>query len=80
MQNIIGIQQAILDSLRRLSEQQQRSVLNFAEFLSVRLMPTRRPLKSLRGLWSNLSVDLEVSDFSEVRQEMWGEFGEDIEL
>jgi hypothetical protein len=74
-----SLQQAIFDSLRLLPVQQQQSVLDFIEFLRDRFTPASAPLKSLKGLWSDLELDLAEADFSQARQEMWSGFGDNVE-
>jgi len=59
-----------------LPQDQQQSVLDFVEFLKARFAPSRRPLRSLKGLWAEFDIDLAEADFAEARSEMWGGLGE----
>lgn len=70
---IMTLEQALLDKLRQLPVDKQQELLDFAEFLQQKVTPKRR-LRSLKGLWSYLKVDISEEDIAEARKEMWGNF------
>jgi len=69
----VNLEQAVLDKLRGLPPERQQEVLDFAEFLQQKTMP-KRPLKSVKGLWANLDMDITEEEITEARKEMWGNF------
>jgi len=69
----MNLEQAVLDKLRALPPERQQEVLDFAEFLQQKTMP-KRPLKSVKGLWANLDMDITEEEITEARKEMWGNF------
>jgi len=69
----MNLEQAVLDKLRGLPPERQQEVLDFAEFLQQKTMP-KRPLKSVKGLWANLDMDITEEEITEARKEMWGNF------
>ena len=75
----MSIEEAVLEKLRALPPEKQREVLDFAESLEQK-DPTKRPYKSLRGLWADLGVDITAEDIAEVRREMWQDFPREFEL
>lgn len=71
------IEEMVLQKLRQLPPEKQKEVLDFIESLKAKDGP-RRPLRSLRGLWADLGVDITEEDIAEARREMWGNFPRDI--
>lgn len=69
----MNLEQAVLDKLRTLTPDKQQEVLDFAEFLQHKT-PPKRPLKSVKGLWADLKVDITEEDIAQARKEMWGNF------
>ena len=69
----MNIEQSVLEKLRVLPPEQQREVLDFAEFLHQRSI-AKRPRRSLKGLWADLGVQITAEDIAEARREMWGNF------
>lgn len=69
----MNLEQAVLEKLRDLPPDKQQEVLNFTEFLHHKVTP-KRPLRSVKGLWSDLKIDLTEEDISQARKEMWGNF------
>lgn len=58
---------------KALSDEGQREVLDFVEFLQTR--STRSvPRKSLGGAWSDLGIDLSADDIDEARRQAWADF------
>jgi hypothetical protein len=66
-----SIEEAVVAKLRKLPEEKQREVLDFASFLGTK---EKRPRKSLYGLWKGLGVSISEEDIAEARKEMWGNF------
>jgi hypothetical protein len=71
------LEQEILDTLRALSADKQKAVLDHAKHLRGEAGQLRRPRKSGRGLWADLDIDLSAEEIDEVRREMWRGFPRD---
>jgi len=71
------IEDLVLAKLRELSPEKQKEVLEFVESLAEKNGP-QKPLRSLRGLWADLGIDITEEDIAEARREMWGSFPRDI--
>ena len=69
----MNLEQAVLDKLRALPLDKQQEVLDFAEFLQQKNLP-KKPLKSVKGMWADLKVDITEEDIAQARKEMWGNF------
>ncbi len=69
----MNLEQAVLDKLRKLPPNHQQEVLDFAEFLHQKNI-LKRPLKSVKGMWVNLDIDITEEDIAQARKEMWGNF------
>ncbi len=71
------IEEMVLEKLRGLPPEKQKEVLEFLDSLK----PdggTKKPLRSLEGLWADLDIDITEEDIAEARREMWGKFPRDI--
>ncbi|MBI4568724.1 MAG: hypothetical protein HY719_10040 [Planctomycetes bacterium] len=72
--------EAIAQVARRLTEDHQRAVLAFCEFLGARSPENQegpgpnRALQSPAGLFPGLVIDLADEEFDEIRRDMWGPF------
>ena len=73
------IEEMVLEKLRGLPPEKQKEVLEFVESLKP-VGGTKKPLRSLEGLWADLDIDITEEDIAEARREMWGNFPRDIEL
>jgi len=73
----MSLEEAVLDKLRALHPGKQQEVLDFAEFIQQK-NPTKKPLKSVKGLCADLKVDITEEDIAQARQEMWGNFPREI--
>ena len=71
------IEQQVLEKLRDLPVEKQREVLDFLDSLQKKNGP-KKPLRSLRGLWKDLNIQITDQDIAEARREMWGNFPRDI--
>jgi hypothetical protein len=69
------VEQQVLEKLRELPLQKQEEVLVYISRLQEK---TRRPRRSLAGLWADLGVKVSEEDISQARQEMWGNFPRDV--
>ena len=78
-QKPVSLEEMVLQKFRSLPVEQQRSVLDFVEFLEQKSRP-KRPRRGLKGLWADLGVSISEEDIAEARREMWGNFPRDIEL
>ncbi|HIK12334.1 MAG TPA: DUF2281 domain-containing protein [Oscillatoriaceae cyanobacterium M33_DOE_052] len=67
----MNLEQAVLDKLRTLPPDKQQEVLDFAEFLQQKFIPKQR-LKSVKGMWNNLDINITEEDIAQARKEMWG--------
>lgn len=79
MAPIAPIQQEVIKILGTLPPDKQQTLLTFAEFLQAqtKLPHSRKPIK---GMWSDLEIDLSDEDIKQAKQEMWGNFPKEIEL
>jgi hypothetical protein len=71
------IEEQVLEKLRDLPPEKQKEVLDFVDFLKEK-NGTKKPLRSLRGLWADLNINITEEDIAEARREMWGKFPRDI--
>ncbi len=69
----MNLEQAVLDKLRALPPERQQEVLDFAEFLQQKTI-LKRPLKSVKGMWANLDINITEEDIAQARKEMWRDF------
>lgn len=73
----MSIEEMVLEKLRGLPAEKKQEVLDFVEFLNHQ-STSRRPRRSLKGLWKDLGVDITEEDIAEARREMWGNFPRDF--
>lgn len=73
----MNTEQQIFQKVRQLSVDKQQELLNFAKFLQTQEI-SQPKFKSIKGLCSNLDVDLEFEEIEQVRREVWTKFTEDI--
>jgi hypothetical protein len=71
-----ALEQAILDAVRHLSADQRREMLNYAARLR-NAAPRKKPFKSVKGLWADLTVSLSAAEIDENQREMWSGFPRD---
>jgi hypothetical protein len=69
----MNLEQAVLDKLRALPPDKQQEVLDFAEFLQQKSI-SKPPLKSVKGIWANLNIEIAEEDIAQARKEMWANF------
>ena len=65
------IEQEVLGKLRDLPSEKQKEVLDFVDFLKEK-NGTKKPRRSLLGLWADLNVHITEEDIAEARREMVG--------
>jgi hypothetical protein len=71
------IEQQVLEKLRGLPPEKQKEVLEFVRLMNEK-NGTKKPLRSLRGLWADLNIQITEDDIAEARREMWGNFPRDM--
>jgi hypothetical protein len=76
----MNIQEAVLDNLRDLSIDKQKTVLEFVKFLKYQQQTQPTPELNFKGLWANLNFSVSEDDIATARQEMWAKFGEEVEI
>jgi hypothetical protein len=69
----MSLEQAILEAVRALPAEKQQEILHHATRLR-RQTAGRKPLRSVKGLWSDLGVSLSAEELSENQREMWKDF------
>lgn len=69
----MNLEQAVLEKLRELPPEKQQEVLDFAAFLHQKMI-SKRPLRTAKGLWVDLGIDITEEDITAARKEMWGNF------
>jgi hypothetical protein len=71
--NTMSKEELLLEYWRDLLPEQQRELINFAEFLHTKVSrPQSRP--NIKGLCRDTAVDLTLADFTQARQEVWANF------
>jgi mRNA-degrading endonuclease RelE of RelBE toxin-antitoxin system len=71
------IEEQVLEKLRELPPERQEKVLEFVDSLREKNF-AKKPLRSLRGLWKALKIDITEEDIAQTRREMWGNFPRDV--
>jgi EAL domain-containing protein (putative c-di-GMP-specific phosphodiesterase class I) len=74
---LMTVAEQVLEKLRDLPPEKQKEVLDFVESLKGK-DGKKEPLRSLRGLWKDLNIQITEEDIAEARREMWGKFPRDI--
>ena len=67
------IEEMVLERLRDLPPEKKKEVLAFVDSLKQK-DGARKPLRSLRGFWADLGIEITEEDIAEARREMWGNF------
>ena len=70
---MLSIEHAILEAVRGLPAEKQQEILSHATRLRGAIGP-KKPLKSIKGLWSDLGISLSAEEIEESQQEMWKSF------
>jgi hypothetical protein len=73
MKPIVNIQRSVIEILAVLPPDKQQELLHFAESLQAQNI-AKEPRKSLKGIWSDLEMNLTEEDLAEAKREMWGNF------
>ena len=68
-----GIAESIAQKVKSLPTVKQQEVLDFVEFLRWQFSG-KQPRRRVRGLWSDLGVEVTEKDIAQARREMWGSF------
>lgn len=69
----MSLEEAILATVRRLPADKQREVLEYAGRLTAQA-ESKRPFRSMRGLWADLGVSLSAEEMDANQEEMWRNF------
>ena len=70
----MSLEQAILEAVRALPAGKQQEILHHATRLRQQASDTKRPLRSVKGLWADLGVSLSAEEIKENQREMWKNF------
>jgi hypothetical protein len=74
MATITNVRESVVEILEVLPPEKQQELLNFAR--SLKMANIVKPRKSLKGMWSNLDINITEEDIKVVRREMWGNLDE----
>ena len=69
----MSVEQAILEAVRALPADKQKQLLDHANRLR-QDTPSKKPFKSVKGLWSDLGITLSAEEIEENQREMWESF------
>jgi hypothetical protein len=69
----VSLEQAILEAVRALPPDKQYEILDHATRLRDQT-PSKKPLRSVKGLWADLDISLSAEDIDAVRREIWKNF------
>lgn len=69
----MSVEQAILEAVRSLPADKQQEILIHATRLCDEFAPGK-PFKSIKGLWSDLSISLSAEEIDANQREMWKDF------
>jgi hypothetical protein len=70
---MMSMEQAILEAVRSLPAEKQQEILHHATRLRQEAVG-KKPLRSVRGLWSDLGVSLSAEELKENQSDMWKNF------
>lgn len=76
----MNIQESVLENFKDLSIDKQKAVLEFVKFLRFQQENQTTSNFTFKGLWSNLNFSITEDEIATARQEMWGNFAEEVEL
>ena len=68
----MSLEQAILEAVRTLPAEKQQEILIHATRLRDEV--TKKPFKSIKGLWDGLGISLSSADIERNQLEMWKDF------
>ena len=69
----MSIEQQILEAVRDLPDEKQHEILSHATRLREEI-GTKKPFKSIEGLWADLNISLSAEEIDENQREMWKNF------
>ena len=73
----MNIEQNVIEKFRQLSIEKQQELLDFAEFLYQK-EATKPKLQSIKGLCSDLKIDIAKEDIDRAREEIWENFPREV--
>lgn len=69
----MSVAESVIEKMQSLTPEQQREVVDLVETLA-KSNETRRPRRSLMGVFSHLKLHITDEDIAEARREMWSNF------
>jgi hypothetical protein len=69
----VSLEQAILEAVRSLPREKQYEILDHANRLR-EPRSEKKPLRSVKGLWADLNIDLTAGEIDALQKEMWKNF------
>lgn len=72
----MSLEEAILEAVRALPADKQQELLTHAHRLRQET-GSKKPLRSVRGLWAGLGITLSAEDIEKNRRQMWKNFPRD---
>ncbi|MGK7894150.1 MAG: DUF2281 domain-containing protein [Xenococcus sp. (in: cyanobacteria)] len=73
----MNIEQTVIQKLRQLPIEKQQELLDFAEFLYQK-DTTKPKLQSIKGLCTDLKIDITKEDIDRAREKMWENFPKEV--
>lgn len=73
------LEEAVLQTLRKLSPDKQQEVLDFAQYLKQK-SASKQPRRSLKGLCADLNIKITEEDIAGIRKEMWDSFPRELPI
>lgn len=71
-------EEVLLEKFKMLPVNYKQELLDFAEFLSLKKKANQQRV-SLKGIWTDLNVNITDEDIREARNEMWRGYTKDTE-
>ena len=72
----MSVEQAILEAVRELPPDKQQELLSHANSLRQKAR-SKKPFKSVKGLWADLGISLSAEEIEANQREMWKSFPRD---
>lgn len=70
----MSLEESFLQNLRELPPDKQREAFEFVESLHHKTKSVRHNGRTVKGLWSDLGIDVTAEDITEARFECWSNF------
>ena len=69
----MSVEHAILEAVRELPAEKQQEILSYATRLRQEAA-SKKPYKSIKGLWADLGISLSAEEIEENQREIWKNF------